>query len=187
MNPHRDPFAGPGAWPGRLQAARHGSSSEKAATVEDALSEDLALEMGSGFDQRRFLPYVAMHEFEALLFSDCDRFGQGIGRPELTPKFQEIRNQFASPEEIDDSPDTAPSTRVEELVPGYQKPFMGSLAVLNIGLECDSLRLPALPPLAGNSGTPPCPHGRIRKRLGDSTPANPEDAIWPVLTNSKHF
>ena len=129
------PETGPGASPGRLQAARHGSSPEKAATVEAALSEDLALEMGPGFDQRRFLPYVAMHEFEALLFSDCDLFGQGIGRPELTPKFQEIRNQFASPEEIDDSPDTAPSTRVEELVPGYQKPLMGSLAVLNIGLN----------------------------------------------------
>ena len=76
-----------------------------------------------------------MHEFEALLFSDCDRFGQGIDRPELTPRFQEIRDQFATPEEIDDSPDTAPSKRVAELVPGYQKPLMGSLAARNIGLD----------------------------------------------------
>ena len=129
------PETGPKAWPGRLQAARQGSSSEKAKTVEDALSKDLAKKMGSGFDQGRFIPYVAMHEFEALLFSDCAGFGQGIERPELTPEFQKIRDQFASPEEIDDSPDTAPSTRVEELVPGYQKPYMGSLAALQIGLN----------------------------------------------------
>ena len=122
------PETGPRAWPGRLQATRHGSSSERASTVEDALSKDIAFEMGSDFDQKRFIAYVAMHEFEALLFSDCDRFGQGIGRPELTHRFQEIRDQFASPEEIDDSPDTAPSKRVAELVPGYQKPLMGSLA-----------------------------------------------------------
>ena len=129
------PKTGSRAWPGRLQASGHLSSSEKAKTVEDALSKDIALEMGSDFDQKRFIPYVAMHEFEALFFSDCDRFGQGIGRPELTQRFQEIRDQFASPEEIDDSPDTAPSARVAELVPGYQKPLMGSLAALQVGLN----------------------------------------------------
>ena len=129
------PETGSRAWPGRLQASRLASSSEKAKTVENALSEDIALEMGSDFDQKRFIPYVAMHEFEALLFSDCDGFGQGIGRPELTPRFQEIRDQFASPEEIDDSPDTAPSRRVVELVSGYQKPLMGSLAALQVGLD----------------------------------------------------
>ena len=129
------PKTGSRAWPGRLQASEHLSSSEKAKTVEDALAKDLALEMGSDFDQKRFIPYVAMHEFEALLFSDCDRFGQGISRPELTQRFQEIRDQFASPEEIDDSPDTAPSARVAELVPRYQKPLMGSLAARQVGLN----------------------------------------------------
>jgi Domain of unknown function (DUF4276) len=43
-------------------------------------------------------------------------------------------DQFASPEEINDSPLTAPSKRVEALVPGYQKPFLGVLAALEIGL-----------------------------------------------------
>ena len=123
------------AWPGRLEASRQGSSWDRARTVEEALFGEVVRELGSNFDGRRFIPFVAMHEFEALLFSDCDRFGQGIDRPELTPRFQEIRDQFASPEEIDDSPDTAPSKRVAELVPGYQKPLMGSLAARNIGLD----------------------------------------------------
>ena len=107
----------------------------KAATIESALLEDISNEMGAGFDQSRFVPYVMMHEFEGLLFSDTDRFGQGIGRPDLSPHFQAIRDQFASPEEIDDSPLTAPSKRVKSLFEGYEKPLMGTLAALEIGLE----------------------------------------------------
>lgn len=86
---------------------------QKAFTVEDALSEDINREQGQGFDPARFVPYVMMHEFEGLLFSDCERFSQGIGRPELGVALQAVREQFSSPEEINDSPATAPSKRVE--------------------------------------------------------------------------
>ena len=37
--------------------------------------------------------------------------------------------------EINDSPLTAPSKRVESLVAGYEKPLLGALAVLGIGLN----------------------------------------------------
>ena len=90
--------------------------------------------MGARFDAGRFVPYVMMHEFEALLFSDCEGFARGIDRPEAAVSLQAIRDGFASPEEIDDSPETAPSKRVESLVSGYQKPLMGALAALEIGL-----------------------------------------------------
>jgi Domain of unknown function (DUF4276) len=76
-----------------------------------------------------------MHEFEGLLFSDCERFGRGIGRSDLAAGFQAIREQFDTPEEINDSPETAPSKRVIELVPNYDKPLMGTLAVLEIGID----------------------------------------------------
>ncbi len=128
------PQTGPKAWPGRSEAPKL-ALSERANRVETALLEDISREMGSSFNPERFIPYVVMHEFEALLFSDCDRFGRGIGRPGLAPKFQEIRDKFANPEEIDDSPETAPSKRVAALVPGYQKPLMGTLAAQEIGLN----------------------------------------------------
>lgn len=76
-----------------------------------------------------------MHEFEAMLFSDCAAFGRGICRQDLAPKFQFIRDQFATPEEINDSPETAPSKRVSVLIEGYQKPLWGVLAALEIGLD----------------------------------------------------
>jgi len=103
--------------------------------VESALLEDVTAEMGASFDPRRFVPFVTMHEFEALLFSDCRRFGRGIGREDLVPALEAIRRDSATPEEIDDSPMTAPSKRVEGLVAGYQKPLLGTLAALEVGLD----------------------------------------------------
>ena len=129
------PQTGSEAWPGRELASGFLLSAKKARTVETALLEDIAQVMGPRFEQERFIPYVMMHEFEALLFSDCYGFGRGIGRPKLVSKFQEIRDGFDHPEEIDDSPETAPSKRVSEVFPEYQKPLMGTLAVLEIGLE----------------------------------------------------
>ena len=128
------PQGTPDGWPGR-RAAGSSAFERKARTVEEALLQDVGKAMGGSFDASRFVPYVMMHEFEAMLFSDCDGFARGIGCFDLAPKFQEIRDAFGTPEEIDDSPDTAPSKRVQALVPGYQKPLMGTLAALEIGLE----------------------------------------------------
>jgi hypothetical protein len=58
-----------------------------------------------------------------------------VGDKALATSLQAIRDQFSSPEEINDSPQTAPSKRVQTLIPRYQKPFHGILAVLEIGLD----------------------------------------------------
>lgn len=86
-----------------------------------------------------------MHEFEAMLFSDCAGFAHGIGFPNLLPNFQTIRDQFDTPEDIDDSPITAPSKRIEALVPKYRKPVLGIQGAAAIGLptiraECGHFR-----------------------------------------------
>jgi hypothetical protein len=138
------PQSGADAWPGRIAAARS-EFPEKASTVEDALLADVCEQMGSDFNPDRFVPYVMMHEFEAMLFSDCELFSNGVGRRDLVSQFQAIRDAFESPEEIDDSPLTAPSKRIMALFPGYQKPLMGTLGVLSIGLnailrECPHFR-----------------------------------------------
>ena len=138
------PKTGAKAWPGR-EAAVELSFDRRATMVEESLLKDICQELGEGFDPFRFIPFVIIHEFEGLLFSDCKGFGLGIGRPELVAKFQSIRDMFASPEHINDSPITAPSKRIEELVPGYQKPLMGMWAMQKIGLgtirrECPHFR-----------------------------------------------
>ena len=149
-------------WPGRADA--RGNSLEKGAYVASALLADVASVLGNDFDPNRFVPYVLMHEFEALLFSDCTAFCHGICRPELSDSFQTIRDGFATPEDINDSPVTAPSKRILQLVTGYQKPLLGVLGILEIGLDtlrsqCPSFhrwltRLENLAPLSGSSNTP---------------------------------
>jgi hypothetical protein len=118
------------AWPGRREAAQF-QGARKAEAVEAALLADVGKEL----DPRRFVPFVVFHEFEALLFSDCAAFSMAIGRPELETPLQAIRDGFPTPEDINDSPKTASSKRVEALIPGYQKPIMGTLAALEIGLD----------------------------------------------------
>ena len=90
-------------WPGR-KAATKLAVPKNAETIENATCADIRKQMGSRFDARRFIPYVSMHEFEAMLFSDCNRFAQVTNSPHLAQSFQKIRDGFASPEEIDDSP-----------------------------------------------------------------------------------
>lgn len=137
------PSTGNGAWPGRNQNDRR-HFSVKCASVERSLAEDL-LATSSADVADRFIPFVLMHEFEGLLFSDCARFAHGIGQSAMAGAFQTIRNSVSSPEEINDSPQSAPSKRVESLCPGYQKPLHGNLAAIEIGLrairrECSQFR-----------------------------------------------
>ena len=124
------PQTGDGAWPGRAHAGGL-PVARKAPTVEKGMYDDVAKEI----DPHRFVPFVIMHEFEGLLFSDCAAFSRGIARPELEQAFQQIRDDFDTPEDINDSPVTAPSKRIERLVNGYEKPLLGTLAILEIGLE----------------------------------------------------
>lgn len=145
------PRDGEKAWPGRA-AATALPVPQKSLHVEAALVADLAVDN----DPRRFLPFVVMHEFEGLLFSDCGVFAGSIGKAALEAQLQEIRDGFETPEHIDDSPDTAPSKRVENLIPEYQKPLYGNVAASAIGLpkisqECPHFRawLAALERLAG--------------------------------------
>jgi G:T/U-mismatch repair DNA glycosylase len=83
---------------------------------------------------RRFIPYVQMYEFEGLLFSCPNRLAAGINQPALEDKFLHIRNEFDTPETINNSPMTAPSKRLLKLYEGYDKPLHGSVAAIEIGL-----------------------------------------------------
>lgn len=87
-----------------------------------------------GEPMRRFIPYVQMYEFEALLFSDPVTFANKINQPKLASEFQEIRKRFLSPEDINDSEQTAPSKRILALVKRYEKLTQGVPAAEAIGL-----------------------------------------------------
>lgn len=124
----------PADFPGKDEARQQKTSRDKSDFLLQALSEALKRELGEE-PLLRFIPYVQMYEFEGLLFSDAIAFARGINKNALGGSFQAIRDQFDSPEEINESTDTAPSKRIKRLFPEYDKPLLGSLAALEIGLN----------------------------------------------------
>ncbi|NER33976.1 MAG: DUF4276 family protein [Oscillatoria sp. SIO1A7] len=69
----------PNAWPGRFQAISL-NFDEKAQHIEAELQQDIATYSPQLFKKQRFIPYIMMHEFEGLLFSDCDELARSIAR-----------------------------------------------------------------------------------------------------------
>ncbi|MCD4825844.1 MAG: DUF4276 family protein [Phycisphaerae bacterium] len=128
-----DYYGMPDDWPGR-DAASHQSYYRKAAIVEKAMLEDISKAMRNAFNRPRFIPYVQMHEFEALLFSAPGILGGVIPEQGITDDLKSIADSFQTPEEIDDDPNTAPSKRIFRLSQRYQKVLHGNIAAQRIGL-----------------------------------------------------
>jgi Domain of unknown function (DUF4276) len=135
------PATGDRAWPGR-DAPANLSTQDKSIRVENAIHAEICAEFAVKLDECRFIPFVLMHEFEALLFSDCAKFAAAVGRPEIEPQLRAIRGAFETPEDINDSPQTAPSKRVENLITGYNKPLFGFLAAADVGLDAMRIECP---------------------------------------------
>lgn len=93
--------------------------------------------MECDINDRRFIPYIQLHEFESLLFHDIDSFDHVfsdkdyIDRDELT----RILEQYPNPEEINNGHDTSPSHRLSKIINGYQKVIYGNIIAMEIGLD----------------------------------------------------
>ena len=105
----------------------------KQRVVCDAFAGQLVQTLDEG-SMRRFVPYVQMHEFEGLLFSDPNQLASALRRQDLAQKLWAIRRDFETPEHIDDSPVTAPSKRIQSLISRYRKVQAGERAALAISL-----------------------------------------------------
>ncbi len=85
-------------------------------------------------DERSVFPYVQLHEFEGLLFSNVQAFRR-ISPGSSIKELRSIRSKFGTPEDINDHPETTPSKRIKSLIPHYQKTLHGPLIALEIGLD----------------------------------------------------
>jgi hypothetical protein len=120
---------------GRTESKSIGNIYEKVKHVETAIGKDVG--------NKRFLPFVMLHEFEALLFSKPEVIAQALNDEELSQLLCAIRKEKPeyekTPEAINDSPDTCPSARIEKLCAQrdlhYGKPTDGPIIAEKIGLE----------------------------------------------------
>lgn len=84
----------------------------------------------------RFIPYVQLHEFEALLFNNIEVFDEMFefeqyDRAELLNVF----NEFPDPEMIDQGTETSPSHRLIKIIPAYRKVIQENAIAEKIGIE----------------------------------------------------
>jgi hypothetical protein len=105
-----------------------GTPLDRVTHVEREILEDLG-------SPRNFLPFLALHEFEAWLFASRDELPRTLTEAEKTPAFAAIRDSFEDPEQINEGPHTAPSKRIGALFPGYRKVLHGPAAAKRIGID----------------------------------------------------
>ena len=82
----------------------------------------------------RFIPYIQLHEFEALLFASNEGFNSFFDEIQKE-KAQQIINSYDNPEDINTTPEGAPSKRILAIKEDYDKVLEGNLIALEIGFS----------------------------------------------------
>ncbi|MCC5829962.1 MAG: DUF4276 family protein [Phycisphaeraceae bacterium] len=136
-----DFYGMPDDWPGR-EAAAALPWDKRAEHVQEAMGLDIAQTLGASFSPGRFLPYVQLHEFEALAFAGVAELAEvtaplsRASRSRLRTKFELILDEAGSPEAIDDGAETCPSRRLLRVVgQSYRKRVHGPIITNRIGLD----------------------------------------------------
>jgi hypothetical protein len=121
-----DYYALPDTFPGKTSVP-NGNCFQKAQYLENELAADI--------NSKRFIPYLQLHEFEALLFSSTMTIATTMNEPNRVGALDDIMRRFRSPEEINDNRDTCPSARIKKIFPNYRKVLHGSRISNAIGLR----------------------------------------------------
>jgi len=84
------------------------TDSQGISDIEQGVVDDFA-------DFPDLIPYIQKYEFEALMFSKIDGFEIVMDDDKQLREIQDIMNKFPNPEDINNSPQTAPSKRLERI------------------------------------------------------------------------
>lgn len=127
-----DLYALPEDFPRFEEAQQKSDPYEKVACLETGLLNDI--------NDHRFIPYIQLHEFEALLLTDPTKFAGFFLEQEYEKNIEELvamTQGFDRPELINDGAETAPSKRIGKVILRYEKvkASAGFLIAQEIGLE----------------------------------------------------
>jgi hypothetical protein len=111
------------------------SGKEQADTLQQALATEVA--------DARFVPYLQVHEYEALVLADPRRIAMLYEAvPAQIEGLCEECGEFATPEEIDHGRQSHPKYRIQRHFPEYDENVAGPLIAENIGLPVLRHRCP---------------------------------------------
>ena len=130
-----DLYGLPSDFPGQSKAAMRLDPLNRAKTVEMEFHKVVIQE--TRCPPARFTPHIQPYEFEALLFSDIERFAETVPAwKTLVSQLEAARRSASTPEHINDGPNTHPSARLIRLLrPRYNKVRHGSAVSARIGLN----------------------------------------------------
>jgi len=135
-----DYYALPKTWPGRVDSVAL-PWAERAAYVESLIHLEISKAMGESFDPQFFVPYVQLHEFEALAFAGVKELTSVVAPLSqdsanlIERKFERVLNEAGHPEAINDGYETCPSRRITSVVKAYNKRAHGPIVTRRIGLD----------------------------------------------------
>jgi hypothetical protein len=142
-------------WPGNEKIQGKLAATKKAEKIEAATLAEIEKLFPQLNVRKRFIPYIEMYEFEALLFSDASKLAEKIGV--RSSQIEQILTECREPEEINDGAETSPSKRIIKLNNSYRKVAMGktiseAIGIQNIRGKCPHFNgwLTKLEQLAGN-------------------------------------
>ncbi|MCL1976373.1 MAG: DUF4276 family protein [Firmicutes bacterium] len=101
---------------------------DKAEHIEKAITDEIGNRLGN------MVFSLVLHEFEGLLFSDVSAF-ENIADQEAVAFLRRVRTAVATPEHINELPETAPSKHIKRVIPDYSKPTDGIDVAEQIGLD----------------------------------------------------
>jgi Domain of unknown function (DUF4276) len=131
-----DLYALPSEFPGWNEARKKTIPRERVQVLEQALAKEFA--------EPRFLPFIQLHEFEALLYCDLNELQRRISDSEAGIKALQADVKDTPPEDINEGATTAPSKRIIRHLPIYErnKVRVGAPAAAAIGLNALRNRCP---------------------------------------------
>jgi len=124
-----DFYAVPNNFPGFNLLTAQMSSMDKVKALETSLHEHYNFSSS-------FIPYIQLHEFEALLFSHSRGFESYFDPAKGNiDALLNIISEFDNPELINSAKATSPSHRILQHYPRYKKVLLGNMIILEIGIE----------------------------------------------------
>lgn len=98
-------------WPGLSSVKTNYTPARIAEVINRATKEKVVKLFARQHTEKRFIPYIAVHEFEALLFSAPKLLAAHLGID--VSMVEEVINTCGGPESINNNPQTAPSKRLD--------------------------------------------------------------------------
>lgn len=109
----------------------------------DQQAASMQAEMAAAFGQApRFLPFLALHEFEAWLFAEPDVVATHFGNPAIATRLAGEIPSPGGPEAIKHGHDTHPKARLLKHCPGYKETSDGPTVLGKIGIPAIRARCP---------------------------------------------